>query len=289
MSKCCYIHFKPTSESQEPTVPEAILNIDSYPIKKVSAARFLGVIIDENLSWDDHIKGLKRSLNNATATLCRLRCSLPEHLHRQLYYTLFESHLSYCITVWGGAAKSRLSSIFTAQKYCLRVLFGDREAYLDKFKTCARSRPYNEQALNPKFFIKEHTKPIFKENSILALENLYTYHNYLELYKIMKFRAPMSLLEEYTFSTRKPTLIINQLDPPNNNNTRSTKIWNVITPKLKLIDYTMSVTCLKSKLKNSLLTNQHSDNELIWTNNDFKCENLTFTKLYGTAADPHIN
>ena len=46
------------------------------------------------------------------------------------------------------------------------LLFGDRLAYLDKFKTCARTRPIGQQKLDQTFFIKEHTKPIFKHNII---------------------------------------------------------------------------------------------------------------------------
>ena len=169
--------------------------------------------------------------------------------------------------------------LFTAQKHCLRVLFGDREAYLNKFKTCVRSRPYGEQNLDNKFFIKEHTKPLFREHGILALQNLYTYHVYLELYKIMKFRAPISLFDEYECSARKPTLIICQVDPPDNYNLRSTKIWNVITPKLKFTDMTMSVSCLRSRLKVSLLNNQHNHTNLVWTNNDFDSRLLLFEKF----------
>ena len=101
---------------------------------------------------------------------------------------------------------------------------------------------------------------------------------------IMKFRAPISLFEEYTCSTRKPTLIISQVDPPNNNKTRSTKIWNTITPKLKISDYILSVACLRSKLKLSLLTNQHIHSELVWTNKDFDCSNLVFTKTLATSV-----
>ena len=190
---------------------------------------------------------------------------------------IFESHLSYCISVWGGAAKTRISLIFTAQKYCLRVLFGDRDAYLNKFKTCARTRLFNDQHLDSKFYKKEHTKPLFKEQGILSVQNLYTYHTYLELFKIMKFSAPMSLYDEYTCSKRKPMLIINQPDPPDNHNTRSTKMWNTITPKLKVHDYSTSISCLKSKLKSSLLVNQHRHAVLDWKNNDFYITNLTFS------------
>ena len=231
------------TQSKQDTDSDYQLKINDYPIKKVTSTKFLGVTIDENLSWEEHIKALKRSLNHATSTLCRLRSYLPDHLYHQLYYSLFESHLSYCISAWGGAAKTRIDALFKAQKYCLRVLFGVREAYLDKFKTCARARSVGNQKLDGKFYKKEHTKPLFKEHGILAVQNLYTYHVYLELYKIFKFRAPISMFEGYTCSVRKPTLIINKIDPPDNNNTRSTQIWNAITPKLKITDVTMSVAC----------------------------------------------
>ena len=71
------------------------LKIDNFIIKKTSEAKFLGVIIDENLNWGAHIKHLRRKLNYATATLNRMRCCIPDYLHKDLYYTLFESHLSY--------------------------------------------------------------------------------------------------------------------------------------------------------------------------------------------------
>lgn len=286
MSKCCFIHFKPASSSQTDNNSEYTLTIDNFPIKQVASAKFLGVVIDEKLTWEEHIKSLRRSLSHATSTLCRLRCSLPDFLHRQLYYTLFESHLSYCITVWGGAANTRISSVFKAQKYCLRVLFGDREAYLDKFKTCARARPFDNQNLNKKFFLKEHTKPLFKEHGILAVQNLYTYHCFLELYKIMKFRAPISLHENFTCSSRKPTLILSQADPPDNFNSRTTRIWNVIMPKLVIRDYCLSVACLKSRMKQSLLFNQHNHADLDWTNKDFECSNLNFD-IKSTLGSTH--
>ena len=70
-----------------------------------------------------------------------------------------------------------------------------------------------EQVLNGKFFVKEHTKPLFKKQGILSVQDLYTYHCYLETFKVMKFRAPMALFTDYELSERKPTLIINQVDP----------------------------------------------------------------------------
>ena len=56
--------------------------------------------------------------------------NIPDDLHSSLYNTLFESHLSYCITVWGGVRNNNLLPLFKLQKKCLRRLFGDKEAYL---------------------------------------------------------------------------------------------------------------------------------------------------------------
>ena len=71
---------------------------------------------------------------------------------------------------------------------------------LDKFKTCARARPYPDQRLGPEFYIKEHTKPLFNTNKILALENLYFYHCCSEIFKVSKYREPILIFEKFKFS-----------------------------------------------------------------------------------------
>ena len=54
MSKCCFIHFKPKKNKNLNDEEENFdLFIDSIKIKKVQKAKFLGVIIDQNLSWVD--------------------------------------------------------------------------------------------------------------------------------------------------------------------------------------------------------------------------------------------
>ncbi len=165
MSKCCYIHFKPLASRNVEYNLELL--IENLPIKIKKTTKFLGVIIDEQLSWEPHIMALRRKLNYASATLCRIRDSIPEDLHTELYHTLFESHLTYCISVWGGANLSNTDKIWLAQKHCIRVLFGDKQAYLNKFMTCVRARPFPNQALNSEFYQQEHCKPLLKNTKSL--------------------------------------------------------------------------------------------------------------------------
>ena len=59
-------------------------------------------------------------------------------------------------------------------KKITRVLFGDREIFFDKFRTCTRSRPYPGQNFPSEFYIKEHSKPLFnKKDSKSNLECLF--------------------------------------------------------------------------------------------------------------------
>ena len=71
-------------------------------------------------------------------------------------------------------------------------MFGDREAYLNKFKTCARTRPLNGQTLGQEFFLKEHTN----KHSVMNVHNLYLYHCINDVFTILKFRTPISLYSQ---------------------------------------------------------------------------------------------
>ena len=51
-------------------------------------------------------------------------------------------------------------------------MFGDYNAYVDKFKTCSRARPIDKQILDEEFYSKEYSKPLFENNGILAIKNL---------------------------------------------------------------------------------------------------------------------
>ena len=275
MTKCCYIHFRPKNQriiiSDTQTTHK--LQINNFDIMKTKETKFLGVIIDENLNWEAHIRQLRRKLNYASATLNRMRVNIPENLHKDLYYTLYESHLSYCISAWGGISQNKLSAITTAQKLCMRVLFGDREAFLEKYRTCARARPYGYQALGDSFFRKEHTKPIFKHTGILTVQNLYTYHCFMEIFKILKLRTPISIHSKYNISLRKNTTLITPV-PSHHFTYKSAIIWNVIQPQLKIYDYSTSISLTKNKLKTLLFQNQHSHDHLEWLPNDFAINKL---------------
>ena len=130
--------------------------------------------------------------------------------------------MAYGITVWGGVSQAKIWPIFRAQKTAVRIMFGDKEKYIEKFKTCARARAFGEQKLGEEFYTKEHTKRIFNGEKLMAVENLYYYHCAMDMSKIIKFRRPISLYSELKLSDRpgKETLLITQSGTPSDRNSK---------------------------------------------------------------------
>ena len=81
--KCCFMHFVPINRSRSTTdnntIPSDDLNlyIENDKVKKVSETKFLGIVLDDKLSWDGQIKDLKRKLNYALASINRIKNNIP--------------------------------------------------------------------------------------------------------------------------------------------------------------------------------------------------------------------
>jgi len=286
MGKCCYIHFEPekdtsgTCSRSEPFVGNSdeskTLYINNKPIKEVTEAKFLGVVLDNQLNWIPHAKTLVKKLRSAAAALCRIRHWIPKEKFLTVYHALFESHLTYGITVWGGIKKAWMDKIFKIQKHCVRVLFGDLEMYLEKSRTCVRARPYIDNVsslkLGKEYFCKEHTKKLFNKHRILAVRNLHLYNCCVEIYKIMKFRNPINLYETLNISQRNNSMLLLTQIPSQQFSYLGPKTWNSVYKKIFEFseqDLTTKVSFVKTAMKSLLLGIQKDENENEWLRTNY--------------------
>ena len=283
MDKCCFMHFKPKVECDTTCArtrpfahaysPCSSIFISGDKIKKVASTKFLGVFIDDKLDWSAHLTHLTKKLRSISGAICRIRQSIPVEYYKTIYTALFESHLSFGISVWGVALKPNDSDkILITQKHTIRVLFGDLDAYLDKLSTCARVREYGKQKLGSKFYTKEHTKPIFTRLKLLTVQNIHKYHSVSELFKIIKFRVPYSLYEKINLSVRDTSNLIILPKPSSTFFYESSKMWNsayknILAPEKGLLT---SVPIVKQKLKTILLESQSLNDPNTWTPDNFQ-------------------
>ena len=91
----------------------------------MSHKKFLGVIIDENLTWREQIKTVETKVTKSIAVLYKTKDVLDIQALRTLYQSLVEPYMSYCCEIWGNTYPSRL-----------RKLSGTEKSYTDNLKPC---------------------------------------------------------------------------------------------------------------------------------------------------------
>ena len=117
LRKTNYMLFSRKTIRQSPLV-----TINNVNIIRVHEAKFLGVILDEKLSWSHHIKALKGKMARYIGIMHRIRSHLPFQVRVQIFHSFVQSHLNYCALVWGFTAKSHIESLFAQQKKGMRAI-----------------------------------------------------------------------------------------------------------------------------------------------------------------------
>ena len=102
--------------------PHLAVKIDGKSIEGVGKAKFLGVIIDENLNWKSHISFITNIVARNVGVIGRVRHKINANTTLLLYDTMVHSHLSYCNIIWASASKSNLSKLHRLQKRALRLI-----------------------------------------------------------------------------------------------------------------------------------------------------------------------
>ena len=91
-----------------------------YRIERTQEMKYLGLIIDEKLNWESHVKHVESKIANATGVLWKMKSCLPQNIKKKIYKALIESHINYMIPVWGAANDSIIQSLQIVQNRALR-------------------------------------------------------------------------------------------------------------------------------------------------------------------------
>ena len=102
------------------------ITIDSHDISQVHTTKFLGITIDDKLTWNHHINTITTKASHAIGTIYRVKDHLPRHILKSLYNTLVLPHLSYCNIIWASNYQSRLASLNITQKWAIRTITNSR-------------------------------------------------------------------------------------------------------------------------------------------------------------------
>ena len=143
VAKTEFIIFKPPKKNLHERIT---LKLDGTTLYESPKIRYLGLIMDERLTWKHHITELSKKLNKSIGIIFKMKKLCPQRVLMSLYYSLVHSYLNYGACVWGNAAEIHTNKIRVLHKKVIRLI---------------ANVEYND-----------HSSPLFKEHKILKFDDI---------------------------------------------------------------------------------------------------------------------
>jgi len=214
-----------------------VVTIAGVGIRQVREAKFLGVTLDQNLSFSSHVGMVCKQVARSVGVLNRLSLMLPPHAKANIYYSLIYSKVSYGVVAWGSGIVS-----------CIRRL----ESLVLRAQGVVRRRPY---------MCRDDP-----DVDMLTFPSIYRYFVALKTFKTLREGSQAHFLDLYrnllpvhSYSTRfNDNLNFNTpfYSKVKCNRTflyQSVVFWNTLPDNIKLCN---NLSAFKKVMKTWLLTNQ---------------------------------
>ena len=115
------------------------------------STKFLGVYVDQHLTWQDDIKCISSKTAKNIGIIARTAYLLPPSVRIKLYYSLVYPYLAYCNLIWASTYTTRLNRLIILQKRVIRIVAGTTYG--------------------------SHTAPLFYKLNILKFEQIKLYQS----------------------------------------------------------------------------------------------------------------
>ena len=84
-------------------------------LERVKSIKYLGVMLDDQLSWNSHVQYLNKKLSSACGILGKIKYYVDVPTLMKIYHALFKSRKQYAIISWGSANKTTLQPLRVIQ------------------------------------------------------------------------------------------------------------------------------------------------------------------------------
>ena len=222
------------------TLPSHV-QINGINILQVDSTKFLGLHIDNDLSWRSHTNYLNKILSRNVGILYKLKNYFSGPILLNIYLTLISPYLNYGILAWGNTFKMLLDSLFLIQKRAIRIV--NNAEYL------------------------AHTNDLFRRSGILKVTDLFNYNVGIFMYKFSSNNLPDIFLEMFIRNNSVHNYPTRQRDAYHLPRTRTIfakktimytgpKYWNDLPSE---VTSSLTLSSFKYKLK-QLILNSYVDN-----------------------------
>jgi hypothetical protein len=210
---------------------------------KTKCFKFLGIQIDEKLSWKHHIEYVNKKILRISYRLMQIRKQISIEQKILIYKGLIKPHIDYGLTIWGNG--KLIHKLVKTNKKIIRI-------------SCNKNK-------------YAHVEPLLKEHHILQIPDQYHWRIITDLHKQKCGFGPLILQSFFSwndFNSRYPT----QMKYPQNTNTLETKlplfnfpkIWNEhFGTELEIPQFLLPPKAFAGMIKNTYINNYYENCELI--------------------------
>ena len=135
-------------------------------MESVKSIKFLGVFLDENLSWKYQNKYIENKVPKDIGLLYKAKLFLNKNALLTLYYSYIQTYLNYASLSWGSTNRANLKELVSQQKYVVRII-SNRTQF-------------------------DHTNELFKLQKILNIWKLNILRVAVFMYQIRNKTAPLT-------------------------------------------------------------------------------------------------
>ena len=141
--------------------------LNNTPVDIVDSTKFLGLYIDNKLSWKKHATHLSKLLSRNVGIINKLKNIFPSNVLLNLYCTLILPYLNYGILAWGNSARNQLDKLLLTQKRVMRII-------------CNKNR-------------LAHSNELFYSNKVLKIDDLFHLRLGCFMYQLNQGELPVAL------------------------------------------------------------------------------------------------
>jgi len=138
--------------------------------------KYLGILLDEHLSFDQHIAYLSAKISKSLYFVSKVKNLLPRKALLNLYYALIHPHFLYCSNIYSCTGQSNLKKLELMQKRAIRIINSKNSTY--------------------------PTSELFLHSGILPLKDLISYNKALFMHSVFYNYCPPTFSD--TFLTTPP-------------------------------------------------------------------------------------
>lgn len=166
--------------------------LNNVEIERVKTIKYLGVIIDDHLKFQDHLNAIKKKISSKIYLLARIRKKINLNVAKMIYLSTIQVHFDYCSSVLFLCNKQQLHTLQKLQNRALRVILTcpkstNCQKMLDCLNMLNVSQRIEMNVLCIIYKLKNNMLPSYLSENLTYVHDIY---NTMTLRNASNFRLP---------------------------------------------------------------------------------------------------